>query len=435
MPIWKRLLFWTVAATSTVVLAEVVAHIGYAVTHGELFPLAAVDQEMAAAARTESAAADAASADGEPPQKARRAVDVIHPYLGFVHDPDRSAYTSPLGFHVSRADPLKRRAPNTAGKAKPLRIAFFGGSFAEGTILSGRQVLAARLLEAGYSPEVFVYALGGYKQPQQLAALSYLLSLGADYDVVVNLDGFNEVALPWAENLTSGVNPYYPRGWRIKTAGLSDPGMVALYGEIAVLETRRREWARRISGYPSLSIIRNLIWRTRDASFQEQIASATQQVMKTKPAVSAGFTARGPKLDSSDWKLLDAKLVEHWGRSSRLMKGLCDASGIKYIHLLQPNQYYEPGRELTPVEQRTAFRKDHIYRSPVVRGYPLLREEGEQLTRDGVDFHDLTLVYRDTPEPVYRDTCCHPNRYGYEIIASEVADAVLAAIGGGGDGE
>jgi hypothetical protein len=174
-----------------------------------------------------------------------------------------------------------------------------------------------------------VYALGGYKQPQQLAALSYLLSRGADHDVVVNLDGFNELALPWAENMTSGVNPYYPRGWRIKTAGLSDPGMVALYGEIAVLETRRREWARRISRYPSLSIIRNLIWRARDASLQEQIAAATQQVMKTKPAVTAGFTARGPKLDSSDWKRLDARLVEHWGRSSRLMKALCNASGIK----------------------------------------------------------------------------------------------------------
>lgn len=430
MPIWKRLFFWTVAATATVVLAELVLHTGYAITHGEFFPLAVVEDEIAGVAGPDATAAVDAIADSAPAQKARRAVDVVHPYLGFVHDPERSAYTSRLGFHVSRADPMKPRVANTTGKERSLRVAFFGGSFAEGTVLSGRNVIATRLLDAGYSSEFFVYALGGYKQPQQLAALSYLLSLGADYDVVVNLDGFNELALPWAENMTSGVNPYYPRGWRIKTAGLSDPGMVALYGEIAVLETRRREWARRISRYPSLSIIRNLIWRARDASLQEQIAAATQQVMKTKPAVTAGFTARGPKLDSSDWKRLDARLVEHWGRSSRLMKALCNASGIKYIHLLQPNQYYEPGRELTPLEQRTAFRKDHIYRSPVVRGYPLLRDEGQRLMRDGVDFHDLTLVYRNTPEPVYRDTCCHPNRYGYEIIAGEVAEAIVAALGG-----
>ena len=423
MPTWKRLLFPLIAICVTALLAEAVAHIGYAVTHGGFFSLAAAELEIAAVATSDATAAPEAQASGGPAQKPGRAVDVIHPYLGFVHDPARSAFTSPLGFHVSRTDPLK---PRSAGE---LRIAFFGGSFAEGTALRGRKIITARLLEAGYSPRLFIYALGGYKQPQQLAALSYLLSLGADYDVVVNLDGFNEVALPWAENLTTGVNPYYPRGWRIKTAGLSDASIVALYGEIAVLETKRREWAQRIQGFPTFSVLRNLIWRARDASLQEQIASATQNVMKTKPKVTAGFTARGPKLDSSDWKVLDAELVEHWGRSSRLMKALCDTSDIKYVHLLQPNQYYEPGRELTPVERRTAFRKDHIYRSPVVRGYPLLREEGKRLIRDGVDFHDLTLIYRETPEPVYRDTCCHPNGYGYEIIANKVADAVLAAIG------
>ena len=35
----------------------------------------------------------------------------------------------------------------------------------------------------------------GYKQPQQLLILSYFLSIGQAFDVVVNIDGFNEVAI------------------------------------------------------------------------------------------------------------------------------------------------------------------------------------------------------------------------------------------------
>jgi hypothetical protein len=38
----------------------------------------------------------------------------------------------------------------------------------------------------------------------------YLLALGAQIDVVVNIDGFNEVALPPAENLLKKVFPVYP---------------------------------------------------------------------------------------------------------------------------------------------------------------------------------------------------------------------------------
>ena len=39
------------------------------------------------------------------------------------------------------------------------------------------------------------FAHEGYKQPQQLLVLSYFLSIGQELDLVVNIDGFNEVAL------------------------------------------------------------------------------------------------------------------------------------------------------------------------------------------------------------------------------------------------
>ena len=40
----------------------------------------------------------------------------------------------------------------------------------------------------------------GYKQPQQLLVLSYFLSIGQQFDLVVNIDGFNEVTLSSLNN-------------------------------------------------------------------------------------------------------------------------------------------------------------------------------------------------------------------------------------------
>jgi hypothetical protein len=40
----------------------------------------------------------------------------------------------------------------------------------------------------------------GYKQPQQLLVLAYFLSIGQPFDLVINIDGFNEVALSALNN-------------------------------------------------------------------------------------------------------------------------------------------------------------------------------------------------------------------------------------------
>jgi hypothetical protein len=87
-------------------------------------------------------------------------------------------------------------------------------------------------------------ATGGYKQPQQLMALTYLLALGAHFDLVINVDGFNEVALPAAENVPQGYSPYYPRGWQLQVGPL-DMEQRKLVGRISYQRDRRAAWAKR----------------------------------------------------------------------------------------------------------------------------------------------------------------------------------------------
>ncbi len=75
-------------------------------------------------------------------------------------------------------------------------------------------------------------------------------------------------------------------------------------------------------------------------------------------------------------------------------------------------------------ERRRAFNGDHPYRHAVETGYPLLIQAGEELGAQGVRFFDLTAVYSDHPEPLYRDTCCHVTLAGYQIVAEAIAEAV-----------
>ena len=51
-------------------------------------------------------------------------------------------------------------------------------------------------------------AYGGNKQPQQYLTAVYLDLLGVNYDLVLNLDGFNEISLSLAENLVQKNTSY-----------------------------------------------------------------------------------------------------------------------------------------------------------------------------------------------------------------------------------
>lgn len=75
-------------------------------------------------------------------------------------------------------------------------VGLFGGSFSKLCYFSLKSVLDRHSATLGKNFIVINFATDGYKQPQQLMILNYLLALGAEFDVVINLDGFNEVSLP-----------------------------------------------------------------------------------------------------------------------------------------------------------------------------------------------------------------------------------------------
>jgi hypothetical protein len=416
-------LFTTLLLAGLAVAAELASLAGFFVLDGGFSY-----RELAAERRRLAAGQDVIPPGQEIQVPRFAAQQVIHPYLGFVFDhdldddPERRARgdlrISDLGFLLPR-----HREP--APPPGALRVGIFGGSVAMLVSFAGRERLTERLEHRMPGRPVVVesFALGGYKQPQQLMTLAWLLTLGRHLDVVINLDGFNEIALPPTENLPAGVYPLFPRSWQVRVGELPSPDTLRRWGEIAYLKQRRAALARTFSHRPlAWSVTMNLLWRARDRALARRLGEL-EAAAGAAPATD-GYQATGPRRRYGSEEEMLADLAEAWRRSSLLMHELARAHGIRYYHFLQPNQYVPGSKPMGRAERQRAWLEESPYRRLVERGYPHLQTAGEALVGDGVAFYDLTGLFADIEEPLYIDNCCHFNRRGSEKVADFMAKVI-----------
>jgi hypothetical protein len=353
-------------------------------------------------------------------------VEVLHPYFGFVGDPDKNTpnwQVSDMGFVFNQGE-------NDRPKRSPDRlvVAVFGGSFAAGTFPVLEALYQSREAELGKKVRFVNFASGGYKEPQQLMILNYMLALGAEFDVAINIDGFNDVVLPVYENLPSHVNPFFPRGWDRRTAETIAEADVRRVGLIEFMRGSRADWARcflhrRLYLSPTLC----LLWQFREQRMTRAIAEAEREVSKSG-ADSKSFTMHGPKYEWAGDDQLFGDLARVWRNSSEQMSVLCAARGIRYYHFLQPNQYVPDSKPMSADEKRTVAPDTSPYRSLVVRGYPHLLKAGQDLKASGVNFTDLTRIFENVHEPVYADDLCHLNHSGYETVSERIFDVIQEGV-------
>jgi hypothetical protein len=424
----KRSLFILAMLVGTWMTIEVIALIGHATLDRVWFPKSRIKHDLRQVLRIQNGTENiieptVAGLDWE----GFDYVEALHPYFGYVPDPHASAeryQVSPMGFHdASGGLSPPRRASDQ------IVIGFFGGSFALGTIDSARTGLSHCLEFLGKKVVVRNFSAGGYKQPQQLHIFAHLLATGAEFDVVINIDGFNEMALPIAENLPAGVHPLFPRRWHDRVDAFRSPARARRIGIIGILEESRRRWAALFHGWklyrsPALA----LVWQTRDRRLDADIFELREELrMAEETNLDMQFQQQGPDFPQ-DEDAIYALLAETWSDASLQMAILAAGNGAHYLHFLQPNQYLEGSKPMTIEERKLAVVLDHAYRPPVVKGYPLLVEAGQDLKRKGVAFHDLRRIYSDRPEPLYIDACCHVNARGYEIVTEQLCEAVIEAI-------
>jgi len=349
--------------------------------------------------------------------------EVIHPYLGYVmhvNNPDyrvqgiqRFSVTD-FGFYDS-ASPIRKRS------ADKLIVGITGGSVAHHFSVLASDELSSALADRFPGREiVFVrLALCGFKQPQQLMSLSYVLSLGGEFDLVINIDGFNEVALPGPENVASDVFAAFPRSWHLRTVTGNDTQALRKIGYIAYCREHRQELAIAFRPW-SWSPIALLTWNLRNSRIEQRTMHG-QKELHAMDDLQHRFCSSGPSETFESDAEMYARLASIWGDSSLQMHRVCDSNGIEYYHFLQPSPDYPRVGEPDPSDDSAV---DSIA-VKVRQGYPLLQIHGERLQNLGVRFSDMTDVFNGFEGDAFIDAI-HFDKRANDHFADRIGARITA---------
>lgn len=369
---------------------------------------------------------------------------VFHPYYSYIHRVGRSGTypvggvdiawtTNNVGFQV--VTKLVQDDPHCCDYPMPKRegeilVGIFGGSVASSFALTAQaspefiEKLAQIPGWAGKRIRIFNFAMPGFKQPQQLITLAYYMSLGQHFDLVLNLDGFNEVVSSH-RNWAAGVEPSYPADtlwgdWSHtleKRALAFDEGNGESY-QAAYYRVSARGWQRRGDGcsiascYAICSTLAEFDrWRAHRLE-----ASARKLEEQTTLFPTAITSRSSEKFDIFDYT------ADQWAASSREMAALVRPTGAMYLHVIQPNQWWKATGDYQPIE------RDHIYKwviDLINIGYPRLLSRVPALATSGIPVFDATMLFREfSAREMYVDDCCHYTDKGAKLFGAKIADQV-----------
>lgn len=344
----------------------------------------------------------------------------------YRHD---SSPANDLGFHSD----LGLEDLRTLGNEKTV-IGIFGGSVAAtlAVLTNGikemKAVLAGSLSVPVDSLEVLNFASHGYKQPQQVYTLSLALLLGIRFDIIINIDGFNEL-MEASRNIDMGHHPLWPDMGQYQSMvsllkGELPLPLMEMAVEVKKIQERINKMGEWFSLHPRLenfefvkAVAGSLLFKW---THEKNLIEGRLQGELAKGAAAADITSSlsEPCMKSKDgcWELL----ADVWAGSSLMMADMARQSGARYFHILQPNQYVPGGKPLSKEELSYYISKGEGT-AAVIRGYPLLRDRGNMLAKKGVAFHDLSGVFQEHEETLYIDSCCHFNFQGNKILLNAIA--------------
>ncbi len=340
-----------------------------------------------------------------------------HPYRAYVYS--RPAHGDALCAWNTEA--VLSFGGSAAREFSPDRmvVGLFGDSIAFELGLSSSSLLK-KLQEApafrGKEVRLVNAATLSGRMPMQFYTLSYLLASGYHFDVVVNLDGFNEL------NPARDANIIYPIIWAHLFPSLDDLGRYDLLAKARIVETTRQRLAQRMNDslFGRNSAVVNLLWSVvdrrlgwRSYSLDQELHSRAGGMDELREYITAGPRNEAAERDPSQLK---NEMIRMWLEGSSMMGRLAHSRGARYVHILQPNPYWPDGKVLSAEEAR-------LYNGKL-RGVDWIPDGYRQVLAQQREAVDPTPIFRDVRETVYKDEVGHMTALGNDLLADHVVREV-----------
>jgi len=279
---------------------------------------------------------------------------------------------------------------------------------------------------------ILSFATGGYKQPQQLLILNYFLALGQELDMVVNIDGFNEVALSNLNNKNQ-IDLAMPSLQHIQP--LTNLANNSLSIKAMKATVRIQENKAQIN--QALTTLQNCTLAACDAFtsvyIQNLVNNYKTDVIKfekerTKQQDGGSVIYINTNKSVLEDSVAFEQMAQNWAKSSIFMHKVLSASNVPYFQVLQPNQYYQTKRVFGEAEKQIAFHQETPYAKAVELGYPALFKKFPNLEKNNIDILNGVNVFDKTRDAVYMDSCCHYNQAGEVIFSDYVGSSILEVL-------
>lgn len=368
-------------------------------------------------------------------------VERLHPFFGYVQK--QGTFTKKaINLQVNRQGFFSQQEyPFTKTSKNQFIVGIFGGSVANNMAVDEYEskMLSRNLKKypefANKEIIVLNFANGGYKQPQHLLILNYFLALGQEFDLVVNIDGFNEVALSNLNN-KSQLDMGMPSVQHIQllTDLANDNLSQEVMTSIVKISENKKQLKTTIERLQNCQLalcnaVTSIEVRLLLKKYQQAIIKYDQQVKNSKKDPKNSGTVYIPKADTVlDDAAAFSKMVSMWYESSVMMNQILSSRNIPYFNFVQPNQYYPTQRVFTEKEKQFAILKDSPYMEGVTKGYPVLLSKVGDLQKAGVNVFSGVKILDNTKETVYKDSCCHYNLVGQEVFANYISSSIIKVL-------
>lgn len=315
-----------------------------------------------------------------------------HPFLGYTATKQIPLVTSisnePM-FHSISKKPKKNE----------VKILILGGSVASHLSKGGVEVedqIFAKTLNNHFNTDRFVVynaAVGGYKQPQQVFKFVYLNLAGFNPDLVINLDGFNEISETISYNeaqKTPATFPYiYPTALKL---GADDRSCVSLNNALLKINTNI-PLLELISWAYVINCHNKIVGEPLNKPWWHNIINTKSQTTEEYALAS----------------------VRIWEASSNFLHNTLNSKNITYIHVLQPNQYVKNSKIYSDKELKLCL-NSKIYGDPIKNYYQLLNSKNLKTK----NFIDERMLFKDISQTIYMDDCCHMNNRGMDLLSRDI---------------